>query len=65
MCEIDEDICFLCGKPGADKVAHPVHWPGEEGAAGTLVHEACEDEECHRAHAALSDNQRKAFLRSI
>jgi hypothetical protein len=23
----NEDICGLCGEPGADKFAHPVHWP--------------------------------------
>ncbi len=61
----NEDICGLCGKPGADKYAHPVYWPGEQIPDGPLIHEACEDEECRRAHAALTDRQREAFLRSI
>lgn len=30
-----------------------------------LVHQSCETEECQRAHAALSDSEREAFLRSI
>lgn len=25
-----EDICGLCGQPGADKYAYSVHWPGEQ-----------------------------------
>jgi hypothetical protein len=62
MCK---DICGLCGKPGADKIAHPIHWPGEEIPDGELVHSECEDEECKRAHAALSDQERIAFLKSI
>lgn len=61
----EEDICHLCGGPGADKIAHPIHWPGEAGVAGALVHEACEDEECRRAHALLTDKQRAHFLRSL
>jgi len=61
----DEDICFLCGEPGSDKYAHPVHWPGEAGAGGTLVHAECEDEECRRAHAALTPSERESFLRTI
>lgn len=60
-----EDLCGLCGKPGADKVAHPNYWPGERRPTGPLVHAACEDEECRRAHAELSDAERAAFLRSI
>lgn len=61
----DEDTCGLCGKPGADKVAHPVHWPGEQIPDGPLVHESCEDWECARAHALLNDKQRDQFLRSL
>jgi hypothetical protein len=61
----DEDLCGLCGQPGADKLAHPVHWPGEQVPDGPLVHAACEDEECRRAHARLSDKQRRDFLRRI
>lgn len=60
-----DDVCFLCGQPGADKCAHPIHWPGEAGAAGTLVHAACEQEECERAHACLSTQERQSFLRTL
>ena len=61
----DEDICGLCGEPGADKIAHPNHWPGERVPDGELVHASCEDEECRRAHAALSDEQRRQFLGTL
>ena len=62
---VDEDICGFCGLPGADKIPHPVRWPGEESAGTPYVHAACENEECKRAHSLLSDDQRKRFLRSI
>ena len=65
MCDESEDICGLCGEPGADKYAHPEHWPGERVPDGPLVHAECEDEECRRAHAALSDKERKAYLQAI
>lgn len=61
----DIDICGLCGDGGADKYAHPVHWPGEQISDGPLVHAACEEEECKRAHLMLTDKQRKSFLRSL
>jgi hypothetical protein len=61
----DKDICGLCGLPGADKVKHPIHWPGEQNPNSDLVHAGCERAECQRAHETLSDEQRKAFLRSI
>lgn len=61
----DEDICGLCGEHGADKIAHPVHWPGERVPDGRFVHAECEDEECKRAHAALSDRERDEFLRRL
>lgn len=61
----EADICGLCGQPGADKIAHPIHWPGERVPDGQLVHEACEDEECQRAHALLTDKQRREFLRRL
>lgn len=61
----DLDICGLCGEPGADKYAHPIHWPGERVPDGQFVHADCEDEECQRAHSMLSDKQRKSFLRGI
>ena len=52
-------ICGLCGKPGADKIAHPCHGPGEQIPDGPYVHAKCEDEECKRAHALLTDRQRE------
>lgn len=63
--EREGDICGLCGKPGADKIAHPVHWPGELIPDGSIVHAECEAEECKRAHAELSDEERETFLRSL
>jgi hypothetical protein len=61
----DEDICGFCGKPGADKIPHPVLRPGENRAGTELVHAECENEECNRAHSLLSDKQREEFLRNI
>lgn len=61
----DDDICGLCGEPGADKLPHPVYWPGERVPNTDLVHAECEQEECSRAHAALTDRERQAFLSSI
>jgi hypothetical protein len=61
----DEDICGLCGEPGADKVPHPEHWPGEQIPDTDLVHAECEDEECRRAHSELTDAQRRAVIRGI
>jgi len=63
--EDEPDICGLCGEPGADKFAHLIHWPGERVPDGPLVHAYCEAEECRRAHAELSDKQRRDFLRTI
>jgi hypothetical protein len=61
-----EDICGFCGKPGADKIPHPVRWPGEESAGTPYVHASCEDAECKRAHSNLSDRQReKAFQEKL
>ena len=62
MCD---DICGLCGLPSADKIPHPVYWPGEQQPYTDLVHADCEDEECRRAHAELSPQEREVFLRSI
>ena len=62
---MDENICGLCGERGADKYKHPVHWPGEQDPEGEFVHSECEEEECRRAHALLSPEQRERFLRSI
>ena len=67
MSEVDEntDICGFCGLPGADKIPHPMRWPGEQGAGAEYVHAECEAEECRRAHAKLTDDQRREVLRSI
>lgn len=65
----DEDICGLCGEPGADKIAHPEHWPGEQVPDGRMVHDDCEREECGRAHrefyAKVGDKGVREFLRRI
>lgn len=61
----DDDTCGLCGEPGADKIPHPHYWPGERRPDTDLVHAACEHEEQARAHAALTQEQREAVLRSI
>jgi hypothetical protein len=58
----ESDICGLCGLPGADKVAHPVHWPGEQIPDGQYVHAECEREECKRAFRELTPQQRASFL---
>jgi len=55
--------CGFCGQPGADKIPHPIRWPGEDSAGTEYVHATCEDEECGRAHAELNDQQRANFLR--
>lgn len=62
---MDDDLCGLCGEPGADKIAHPHRWPGERTPDGPLVHAECENEECRRAHAELSDGERQRVLRDI
>lgn len=61
----DEDICGFCGEPGADKIPHPIRWPGEMSAGTEYVHAECEDQECMRAHALLTPEQRRKFLRAI
>ena len=64
----DDDTCGLCGKPGADKMAlwtgGGIYWPGEERPSTRYVHAACEDAECKRAHAALTQDQRDAVIRA-
>jgi hypothetical protein len=65
MEEKNVDICSLCGQPGADKYPHPIHWPGEAVPESKLVHAKCEEEECRRAHAELTDEERRAFLETI
>lgn len=59
------DTCGLCGEPGADKMPHPIYWPGEQRPDTDLVHAECENEECQRAHAELSPAEIEAVLRSI
>jgi hypothetical protein len=61
----DDDICGLCGLPGADKIPHSAYWPGEARPNRPYVHADCEDEACERAHAALTDRERAEFLRGI
>lgn len=61
----NDDICGLCGLAGADKIPHPVHWPGERVPDTDLVHSQCESEECQRAHLALTDKEREQFLSSL
>ena len=61
----EKDICGLCGLSGADKIAAPIHWPGERIPDGPLVHDHCEEYECRRAHAQLSEAERIQFLRTI
>ena len=61
----DEDICGFCGKSGADKIPHPIRWPGEESAGTDLVHAECEEAECRRAHGELTDDERRRFLAKI
>jgi hypothetical protein len=57
----EEDICGLCGEPGADKYAHPIHWSGERMPNGQLVHRKCEQEECQRAFDIKSQRERNNF----
>jgi len=58
-------ICGFCGLGGANKVPHPVLWPGEQSAGTEFVHDECERAECERACAELNDKQREEFLRTI
>lgn len=69
MTEESEDICGLCGEPGADKMAlwtgGGKYWPRETVPDTEFVHQECEQEETERAHSELSQEQRDEFLRSI
>lgn len=62
----DDDLCGLCGEPGADKMAKwtggAIYWPGEERPDTEMVHSDCENEECRRAHAQLSQPQRDRVI---
>ncbi len=59
----EEDICGLCGEPGADKAACPVGWPGQRTPATPYVHSECEEAEACRAMEALTPGQRAAAIR--
>lgn len=61
----DEEVCGLCGHPGADKVPHPVYWPGEKVPHSKYVHAACEEEESARAMSRMTLDERRAFLQSL
>lgn len=64
-----EDICGLCGEPGADKMAlwtgGGKYWPGETMPDTEMVHQECEQEETERAWSILTQDERNAFLRKI
>jgi hypothetical protein len=63
-----DDLCGLCGQPGADKMAlwtgGGIYWPGEERPDTEFVHAECERRETERAHAALTQPQRDAVIRA-
>ena len=65
----DDDICGLCGEPGADKMAMwtggGICWPGERIPETELVHASCEEDETARAHAALTQAQRDAVIDDV
>jgi hypothetical protein len=65
MDNISDDICGLCGKPGADKYKHPMHWPGEENPEGEFVHAECEQAECKRAFDLLTPEQVRKVLDGV
>ena len=59
----DEDICGLCGLPGADKIPHPIRWPDDQNPGTPYVHAECEREECARASALCQGKARREFLK--
>ena len=65
----DDDICGFCGLSGADKIPHPVRWPGEQNPNSESVHAECEREECSRAHREfynrVGDRGVRDFLRTL
>ena len=67
--EENDDICGLCGKPVADKMAKwtggGIYWPGEEIPETEMVHQECEQKETERAHATLTQEQRDEVLRGL
>ena len=66
---MNDDICGICGEPGADKYKHPEHWPGELNPDGDFVHAECEQAECERAfqefRQRVGDKGIKDFLRRM
>jgi len=66
---VSDDICGLCGKPGADKMAlwtgGGIYWPGEEIPETEVVHAECERNETARAHALLTQKQCDAVIREV
>jgi hypothetical protein len=61
----EDDICGLCGLPGADKIPHPRYWPQERRPDTDLVHAECEREECERASILCQGREREEFLDNI
>lgn len=63
----DDDICGLCGEPGADKIHQPYYWPTERRPECDLVHAECEQTEGARAYQEFLDRVGEsgvqAFLR--
>lgn len=62
---MNDDICGLCGLPGADKIPHPVYWPNEQRPYTEFIHRECEDQECRRAHGELSPKEINDFLNTL
>ena len=69
MRDIDQPVCGLCCRPGADKRAKwkegGVYWPGERRSILPTVHTECERAEAERAYYALTRTQRESFLREL
>ena len=65
----NEDICGICGQPGADKMAlwtgGGKYWPGEFIPESELVHSECEKSEQQRAFYSLTEEERRRYLNSI
>ena len=63
----NDDICGLCGLPGADKIPHPVYWPEEQrpDPDRELVHAECEQRACAEGSAKCQGKERQAFLNNV
>ncbi len=65
----EEDICGLCGEPGADKMAlwtgGGKYWPNETVPETEMVHQSCEQDETERAFDELAQEEREAFCRGL